>query len=427
VQLWHDINGEVVTHTFLDSNLPVVGHWNPAGPPVIIGDTVYAAFRVWDSGQVYSSDDDGLTWIEQPADLKFAHLLKNPEDTALWALESKIVKDPQGQWIVVTMGLWESTDQGENWERVDDESFPINTFRVVHDPRNPGRAYALSDHGMFVSLDRGVSWQETEFGGAIINSLLFIERGTGHPRLVIIGTDTGVQMSTDEMMSWTDISLGLLAQPHSVTYGDGQLIATSESGYYSCELMDCFGVAQAMPPEEDRGLVDVVEFYQPDLDHYFITAAEEEISAIEQGAAGPGWVRTGEQFTAWNLGGSIDGDRRQLADVCRFYGSLKPGPNSHFYTASASECKFLMDLRYLTPDGKPRWHFEGYVFTVPPAAPNSEIPCPVNAVPVYRAYNNGFDLGIDSNHRYMIDPDLVDEMVEKGWIDEGVAFCSPEN
>jgi len=295
---------------------------------------------------------------------------------------------------------------------------------VVHDPRNPGRAYALSDHGVFVSLDRGVSWQETEFGKTILNSLLFIERGAGHPRLVVIGTDTGVQMSTDEMVSWTVISSGLLAQPHSVTYGGGQLIATSESGYYSCELMDCFGAAQAMPPEEDRGLVDVVEFYHPDLNHYFITASEEEIAAIEQGAAGPGWVRTGEQFTAWSLGGGDD--PRILADVCRYYGSLKPGPNSHFYTASASECKFLMDLRELVPDDKPRWNFEGYAFTVPPVAPNGP-PCPETAIPLYRAYNNDFDLGIDSNHRYMTDPDLLAEMVEKGWIDEGVAFCSPTN
>ena len=86
-----------------------------------------------------------------------------------------------------------------------------------------------------------------------------------------------------------------------------------------------------------------------------------------------------------------------------------------------------MDLRHRVPDDKPRWHFEGYVFTVPPVAPNSEIPCPETAIPVYRAYNNGFDLGIDSNHRYMTDPGLVAEMVEKGWIDEGVAFCSPGN
>ena len=418
---WHDLDGEIEYLNYSGRDFLNTRMWSNSGPPVIIDDTVYIATSYFGS-RVFSSNDDAVTWTERHTALRIGetryHLMKNPEGTALWALQSEFFDTPGG--------LWESTDHGEIWVQVDDGSLPPYTIRVVHDPRNLGRAYALTDYGLFVSLDRGVSWQETEFSEAIY-SLLFIERATGHPRLVIIGTDTGVRMSTDEMESWTDISSGLLAEAHSVVYGDGLLIATSKSGYFGCELMDCFGAAQVMQPEEDRGLVDVVEFFHPDLNHYFITAAEEEVAAIEQGAAGPGWVRTGEQFTAWNLGGSIDGDRRQLADVCRFYGSLKPGPNSHFYTASASECKFLMDLRYLTPDGKPRWHFEGYVFTVPPAAPTSEIPCPVNAVPVYRAYNNGFDLGIHSNHRYMIDPDLVDEMVEKGWIDEGVAFCSPEN
>ena len=221
------------------------------------------------------------------------------------------------------------------------------------------------------------------------------------------------------------VQLRLLAKRHTVTFGDGQLIASSESGYFSCDLVDCVGSAQAILPEEDRGLVDVVEFYHPDLDHYFITATEGEATAIDQGAAGPGWVRTGEHFNAWSIGW---GGRQswRVAEVCRFYGSLKPGPNSHFYSALASEYKFLMDLQELVPDDKPRWNFEGYAFSVPPVAPSGP-PCSEDAIPVYRAYNNGFDLRIDSNHRYMTDPELVAEVVEKGWIDEGIAFCSPAN
>ena len=415
---WHDFDDELEFTNYSGKDFLNTRMRSPTGPPVIIGDTVYIATS-YAGSLVYSSDDDGVTWTERHTDLRIGeyryHLMKNPEGTALWALQSEFFETPGG--------LWESTDQGENWDRVDDGSFPAYTIRVVHDPRNLGRTYALTDYGLFVSLDRGISWQGTELTEAI-HSLLFIEPGTEEPRVVVIGTDSGVRISTDEMESWTDTSRGLLSQPHSVKFGDGQLIASSKSGYFSCALMDCVGTAQSLPPEEDRGLVDVVEFYHPDLDHYFITATEEEASLIDQGAAGPGWVRTGERFNAWSLGGG--GDQRKLADVCRFYGSLKPGPNSHFYSASASECKFLMDLQELVPDDKPNWHFEGYAFTVPPVAPSGP-PCPENAVPVYRAYNNGFDLGIDSNHRYMTSPDLVAEMVEQGWIDEGVAFCSPEN
>ena len=178
-----------------------------------------------------------------------------------------------------------------------------------------------------------------------------------------------------------------------------------------------------MAPESERGFVDVIEFYHPELDHYFITATEEEATAIDQGAAGEGWVRTGEKFLAWGLGG---GDSR-ASDVCRFYGSLNPGPNSHFYSVSPQECRFLMDLQELYPDDMPRWNFEGYTFSILPPAPDLEQPCPETAIPVYRAYNDGFSRDEDSNHRYMTKPELVDSMAEEGWIDEGVVFCSPAN
>jgi hypothetical protein len=70
----------------------------------------------------------------------------------------------------------------------------------------------------------------------------------------------------------------------------------------------------------------IVEFYNTNLDHYFITADASEAAGIDGGSAGPGWIRTGNSFKS---GGSTP--------VCRFYGSQVPGPNSHFYTASASE------------------------------------------------------------------------------------------
>src|SRR5438094_9976948 len=63
---------------------------------------------------------------------------------------------------------------------------------------------------------------------------------------------------------------------------------------------------------------DVVEFYNSTLDNYFITADPTEAAAVDAGAAGPGWSRTGFNFSS---GGPTA--------VCRFYGSVTPGPNSH--------------------------------------------------------------------------------------------------
>ena len=52
--------------------------------------------------------------------------------------------------------------------------------------------------------------------------------------------------------------------------------------------------------------------------------------------------------------------------------------------------------------------------------------CPTNTVPVYRAYNNGYSRGIDSNHRITSDQAAIQQVVARGWINEGVVMCAPQ-
>lgn len=163
----------------------------------------------------------------------------------------------------------------------------------------------------------------------------------------------------------------------------------------------------------------VVEFYHAGLDHYFITANPAEATAVDNGSAGAGWVRTGYSFPA---GGS--------AAVCRFYGSMSPGPNSHFYTADPAECAGLKALQASTPDTQKRWNYEGLDFSTTPQtkvqnAPNGT--CGAGMQPLYRAYNNGFARGVDSNHRMSRSMAAIQEVVARGWINEGVVGCVPES
>ena len=167
-----------------------------------------------------------------------------------------------------------------------------------------------------------------------------------------------------------------------------------------------YGAATTTPAS-----AQVVEFYNVNLDNYFITADPAEVVAIDNGSAGPGWSRTGNTFKS---GGS--------SAVCRFYGSQSPGPNSHFYTVSASECAGLKLLQAATPATEKRWNFESLDFLS--TAPTNGA-CPSGTLPVYRAYNNGDARGIDSNHRFTTDLAVIQQMVARGWIAEGVAMCAP--
>ena len=158
------------------------------------------------------------------------------------------------------------------------------------------------------------------------------------------------------------------------------------------------------------GAADVVEFFNPNLDHYFITANAVEATAIDNGGAGPGWSRTGNSFKA-------GGDTA----VCRFYGSQSPGPNSHFYTADAGECASLKQLQASTPASQKRWNFESLDFQA--IAPVGGA-CPAGTTPVFRAYNNGFARNVDSNHRITSSRAAIQQVVARGWSNEGVVMCA---
>lgn len=154
----------------------------------------------------------------------------------------------------------------------------------------------------------------------------------------------------------------------------------------------------------------VVEFYNTNLDNYFITSDSSEASQIDHGSAGPGWIRTGNTFSS---SGTMP--------VCRFYGSQSPGPNSHFYTVDEGECEYLKQLQASTPSTEKRWNYEGIAFNL--TMPTNGI-CSSGTVPIYRAYNNGSSRGIDSNHRITANLTAIQQVQSRGWNSEGVVMCA---
>lgn len=149
----------------------------------------------------------------------------------------------------------------------------------------------------------------------------------------------------------------------------------------------------------------VYEFFNTGLRHYFRTSSATEAAAIDNGSAGAGWVRTGDNFNSYVPGSASPG-----SDVCRFYTF---GANSHFYTAFVNECNGLK-----APNSG--WVYEGLSFRIPlPSASG----CVAGTRPVYRLYNNRFAF-TDSNHRFTTDFTQVTFLQGQGWTYEGIAFCS---
>lgn len=151
--------------------------------------------------------------------------------------------------------------------------------------------------------------------------------------------------------------------------------------------------------------VDVIEYYNAALDHYFITADATEVKLLDNGSI-PGWTRTGHSFQA-RPPGYPPGNPSALP-VCRFIGLPEAGINSHFYSAIAREC------RVVNADFVGAWSIEaGNVFQI--ALPNANGGCGAGTAQVYRVFNNK----PDANHRYTTNPVVRAEMIAAGWVPEG--------
>ena len=196
---------------------------------------------------------------------------------------------------------------------------------------------------------------------------------------------------------------------------------------YELGVTGYFGVIKLrdLPAPKRAGTViefrNIQDFPKSPGGNFFYTSDPAEAAFLDSGGAGH-FVRTGKSF---NAGGFVR--------TCRFYGSVSPGPNSHFFTVGDADCAALKNLQKTPrPTTEQQWNFEGYSFpmNVPRKNADGSFSCPQASVPVYRAYNRAFaDNGAknawDSNHRYSTNQQDIAEVVALGWVDEGVAMCAP--
>jgi serine protease len=193
----------------------------------------------------------------------------------------------------------------------------------------------------------------------------------------------------------------------------------AQGGTCGSGLLDAGLALQSTVPATDTappGTVPVVEYYRADKDHYFMTADPAEMAYFDTVLA-PVYQRTGQVFYAWS-NPSLAPAGTPLAPVCRFYSPL-PLIDSHFFTAIASECNFMI------ANWPGTWNLESpAAFYVLLSDGNGA--CPDASIPIYRFFNNRND----ANMRHTRDLTVRREMLNKQWAPNGfgpigVAFCTP--
>jgi hypothetical protein len=192
--------------------------------------------------------------------------------------------------------------------------------------------------------------------------------------------------------------------------------AASTDDGYSLDDWANFPAPVVIGPPAPGGTTPAVEYYYAAWNFYFVTAIPGEIAALDGGAFGGVWQRTGQQFNVYPIAGAP----ASSSPVWRFFSTAFTPKSSHFYTADVTQYNVLVNGVI------PGWQLEGPVFNM--LLPALDGTCPAGSIPVYRMYNNG--MGGAPNHRFSTDISVRTQMLAAGWIPEGqgigVGFCSPQ-
>lgn len=168
------------------------------GSLVIAGHDVFAV-----------SADGGRTWRSIPTDLPTLDIHGFTRDP----------DDPKRMWAYpASGGLWESTDAGDHWARVqaDNVAFPL-----ALGGGGPTRLLGVAVEGLIASDDGGRSWKSLPSPPAYPVTALAATRDGA---VLYAGSPSGLWSSTDEGRSWT--ATGYTGSAFALaTTGDGRTVA----------------------------------------------------------------------------------------------------------------------------------------------------------------------------------------------------------
>jgi lysyl endopeptidase len=293
------------------------------------------------------------------------------------------------------------------------QTLPASTaISVIHHPNGDLKKISSGTLPGYFTFDDGTSFAQTRY------TMGSTEAGSSGAGLLTLGSNG----------SFYELRGGLFA-------GDTSCSNPSGTDVYSRLdialplLMQYLAPDQANPSKKTL----VVEYYDPGLNDYFITAYQPEIDGLDHGAH-PGWVRTGLTFLAYSDPAVAPAG---VSPVCRFYLQPQFG-DSHFYSADPAECaataaKFAGSWVEESP--------ALFYILLPDRATGA---CPANTRPVYRFVNfvnqihHRYTAELDARNclyygrNISADKDVDCSQFPGNWLEEGygappnaTVMCSP--
>ena len=303
---------------------------------------------------------------------------------------------PNGVWVFVLM-VTEFTGAGVDSGYVADDWVNFSTPVIIGPPPPPPGQ--LTGPGT-------VTFPAQQVGTVSAPSTITITNTGGLPVTIssVLGSDLGEFPGSTTCLTviaaGTSCQIVISFQPTAVGARSETIVITSD-GVGSPQAISVSGTGVSAPPPPPSGTITAVEYYYAAWNFYFVTSDPGEIAALDGGAFGGLWKRTGETFNVWS--NSTNG---ALATY-RFFSIAFDPKSSHFYTPYINEYNILR--------AGTAWEYEGIAFYV--LLPDANGHCPAGTVILYRLYNNG--MGGAPNHRFTISVATFNAMKAAGYQFEG--------
>ena len=172
---------------------------------------------------LFQSDDDGRTWTltaQRPPGQSIFCLVIDPHVPNRFLIGTE-----QGSWV---------SEGGNGWRPIPtlSEANAGAVFGFASDPTNPGRMYAATEMGIFLSSDTGHQWQRLE--GAPVGSVSISIGPYGDTiSAIFAGTADGLYVSVDDGTTWEPSKSGLAGAVMAIAIGSkGETFVGTSTGVH---------------------------------------------------------------------------------------------------------------------------------------------------------------------------------------------------
>src|SRR5687767_7260835 len=146
------------------------------------------------AGGFFKSTDGGLTWKEA----------KELRNEAIHAM-TQAKDDPNMLFVGTTNGVWMSKNSGDDWEKIESETMPINVNSMAIDPRRNSTIYAGTWWRPYKSTDSGKSWRLIKNGMIDDSDVFAVTIDPRNSEHVIASACSGIYESFNGGEKWAKI------------------------------------------------------------------------------------------------------------------------------------------------------------------------------------------------------------------------------